>query len=49
MNNRMQTFIDPKTNQTLFHFFQYKAKTRFPRPESYREDMELAEGLNASR
>ncbi|KAI6174947.1 Trehalase [Aphelenchoides bicaudatus] len=57
MNNRMQSWADPKTNQTLFHFFQYKAKTRVPRPESYREGkqlnlnkfyMELAEGLNTT-
>ncbi|KAI6225077.1 Trehalase [Aphelenchoides fujianensis] len=48
MNHRMQSYIDPKTNQTLFHFFQCKAghtKPSRPAPESYREDMELAAGL----
>ncbi|KAI6179725.1 Trehalase [Aphelenchoides besseyi] len=48
-NHRMESYIDPKTNQTLFHFFQYKASTKLPRPESWREDVELAAGLkNAS-
>lgn len=45
----MQGFVDDKTNQTIFHFFQYKAKTKIPRPESYREDKELAEGLSQGK
>lgn len=49
LKHRMQGFSDPKTNQTLFHYFQYKVKTKIPRPESYREDKEMSEGLNASK
>ncbi|CAD5208168.1 unnamed protein product [Bursaphelenchus xylophilus] len=45
IKNRRQDYYDPKTNQTLFHYFQYKVHMRFPRPESYREDMELVAGL----
>uniref|UniRef100_A0A915D7W0 Trehalase n=1 Tax=Ditylenchus dipsaci TaxID=166011 RepID=A0A915D7W0_9BILA len=29
----------------MFQYFQYRATMKFPRPESYREDMELVHGL----
>ena len=47
MKNRVRAYTDATTNQTLFHYFQYRAHTKLPRPESYREDVELASGLKS--
>ncbi|CAD6186271.1 unnamed protein product [Caenorhabditis auriculariae] len=44
LNHRMSWFKDEEGNDK-FPYFQYKAILKVPRPESYREDNELAHGL----
>ncbi|VDM98355.1 unnamed protein product [Thelazia callipaeda] len=47
MLNRAQSFYDERYNRTIL-YFQYRASMKTPRPESYREDLELAEGLSST-
>ncbi|CCD71475.1 Trehalase [Caenorhabditis elegans] len=44
IKNRQEWFKD-KDGVKQFPYYQYKAKLKVPRPESYREDSELAEHL----
>lgn len=44
VKNRQGWFKD-KDGEKRFPYYQYKAKLKVPRPESYREDFELAEHL----
>jgi hypothetical protein len=44
---RGRSYIDPETGKELFQYYQYRATMRYPRPESYREDMELVKGLTS--
>nr|CAD2185742.1 unnamed protein product [Meloidogyne enterolobii] len=44
--NRARSFLDSETKEELFQYYQYRAAMKFPRPESYREDMERVKGLN---
>uniref|UniRef100_A0A914I4H6 Trehalase n=1 Tax=Globodera rostochiensis TaxID=31243 RepID=A0A914I4H6_GLORO len=46
--NRARSFLHPETNEELFQYYQYRAAMKGPRPESYREDMELAKGLSSA-
>uniref|UniRef100_A0A0N5A169 Trehalase n=1 Tax=Parastrongyloides trichosuri TaxID=131310 RepID=A0A0N5A169_PARTI len=48
VKQRSTMYLDPN-NQTnaKFRYFQYKTKLLTPRPESYREDAELAENLKS--
>lgn len=41
LNKRSTPVKDQTTDEELFHYFQYRATLRRPRPESYREDLEL--------
>ncbi|KAI1717359.1 trehalase domain-containing protein [Ditylenchus destructor] len=43
--HRARSYLDPETKEELFQFFQYRATMKFPRPESYREDVELVKGM----
>lgn len=45
LNNRASTYTNETTGEEMFLYFQYRAAMKFPRPESYREDMELVHGL----
>ena len=45
VTHRAVPYIDDETGEELFQFFQYKATMKTPRPESYREDMELVKDL----
>jgi len=47
ITHRMVPYLDPNTGEELFQFFQYRATMKTPRPESYREDMELVKHLNS--
>lgn len=44
--HRARSYLDSETKQELFQYYQYRAAMKFPRPESYREDMELVKGLS---
>lgn len=44
MLQRAQTFHDEAHDRNIL-FFQYRASMKTPRPESYREDLELAKDL----
>ncbi|KAH7724867.1 alpha,alpha-trehalase [Aphelenchoides avenae] len=46
LNNRASTYVNETTGEEMFLYFQYRASLKFPRPESYREDMELVHGLD---
>uniref|UniRef100_A0A7E4USK8 Trehalase n=1 Tax=Panagrellus redivivus TaxID=6233 RepID=A0A7E4USK8_PANRE len=46
INNRAVPYIDEETGEELFQFFQYRATMKTPRPESYREDMELVKDID---
>ncbi|KAK0423623.1 hypothetical protein QR680_008240 [Steinernema hermaphroditum] len=43
--HRSQIYHDPETKKELFSYFQYRVNMKTPRPESYREDMELVKDL----
>lgn len=45
VTHRAVPYIDEETGEELFQFFQYRATMKTPRPESYREDMELVKDL----
>jgi alpha,alpha-trehalase len=45
VTHRAVPYIDEDSGLELFQFFQYKATLKTPRPESYREDMELVKDL----
>ncbi|KAL3097492.1 hypothetical protein niasHS_003940 [Heterodera schachtii] len=45
--NRARSFLHPETKEEMFQYYQYRATMKFPRPESYREDVELAKGLSS--
>ncbi|TKR96298.1 hypothetical protein L596_010340 [Steinernema carpocapsae] len=43
---RSSPFLDPETKKEKFPYFQYRVLMKTPRPESYREDMELVRHLD---
>lgn len=44
LSHRTNAYFNPNTNEEV-QFFQYRATAKAPRPESYREDMELVKEL----
>lgn len=46
MSQRAQSLHDENFGVNI-SFFQYRATMKTPRPESYREDMELAKDLHS--
>lgn len=43
---RARPFYDESENEK-FQFFQYRAHMKTPRPESYREDMDLVRNITS--